>query len=584
MHVFAGVVNQGPLYYDPSTQVYDPVYATKATVNLQLDLRGSFTQVFGRRRTAIRRIPMRRPSLRLTPVGDFRDRLLGELDPPNDLPQPPSVPIPDDLEAVNWSVTARSTGIEHAWNLPNRRLDLLRGFGIPARSDQYGILVRLNWSGGNSVDGFPTTEARRILTLRERLIVSLGDSYASGEGNPDQTSRLTNLGNARCEFTSATFAGEALAEKLRLPQIYQAANSLYSAITPDVVEDLVEGVGDIISQALDPFTGESKTRSVRWLDPRAHRSTRSAPARAAALLETIRGNDDAVATADVITFVSLAVSGATTTGVRGQRGQIARAIKSLGERRPDAVLLSIGGNDAGFSDVVTDLTNDLGMPELLGGLGFGFLGVVAAAYASDDLDEGKGQAAVDRLTDVIRDTIGPRIAETLVEVATRLNPRYLFMTEYPVGLFTSIDDDGRVVYTDGCGFFDSFAELDISRDDARAITILGRILNTVIRQTVEKLEADRMLDDPHFEFVTAIDRPFAGHGYCSPHPWYVSAEESCKHQDDFRGLLHPNEPGTSVMASAIAAVLRRRLFGIRVLPADVTGVPLTRLERVSTRT
>jgi lysophospholipase L1-like esterase len=127
---------------------------------------------------------------------------------------------------------------------------------------------------------------KTTVTIRDRLIVGLGDSTASGEGNPDH------------------------------------------------------GV-----------------TSVRWQDPRSHRSAQGFEARVAARLEAASAKSS-------VTFVPLACSGASiTTGMLGPYAGIAPtggaplppqvdAMKELiGSRRVDSVLLSVGINDLGFGNV-----------------------------------------------------------------------------------------------------------------------------------------------------------------------------------------------------------------------------------------
>lgn len=129
--------------------------------------------------------------------------------------------------------------------------------------------------------------------VRGLTILSLGDSYASGEGNPRNVGAWLGLRNPLSSFT--------------------------------------------------PY----------WDDVDCRRSTRAAPAQAALAIEK---SDPKVP----VTFVHLACSGATInsgvlgpqTGARQTESQIDQARRILRGQRVDAVLLSIGGNDVGFTSIL----------------------------------------------------------------------------------------------------------------------------------------------------------------------------------------------------------------------------------------
>ena len=122
------------------------------------------------------------------------------------------------------------------------------------------------------------------------LVVALGDSYASGEGNPRNVESWITQGGA---FT--------------------------------------------------PY----------WDDDACHRSTRAAPAQAALALERS-------SPATSVTLVFVACSGATVdsgilgpqVGARQSTSQVEQATALLAGRSADLILLSIGGNDVGFTSLL----------------------------------------------------------------------------------------------------------------------------------------------------------------------------------------------------------------------------------------
>lgn len=127
--------------------------------------------------------------------------------------------------------------------------------------------------------------------VRGLTIVSLGDSYASGEGNPRNVDAWLRIRNPLGSFA--------------------------------------------------PY----------WDDDACRRSTRAAPAQAALALEKSDPRTP-------VTFVHVACSGATIrSGVLGPQSgqtlsQIDQVRRILGNQRIDAIVLSIGGNDVGFTSIL----------------------------------------------------------------------------------------------------------------------------------------------------------------------------------------------------------------------------------------
>lgn len=138
--------------------------------------------------------------------------------------------------------------------------------------------------------GSRVDRAREAADIRNILVLALGDSYASGEGNPRNVQSWLRRGGS-----------------------------------------------------LTPY----------WDDDACHRSARGAPALAALTLEESSERTS-------VTLVHLACSGASVdAGILGaqsaagvDRSQIEQAVAILGGRPVDLVLLSIGGNDVGFTSVL----------------------------------------------------------------------------------------------------------------------------------------------------------------------------------------------------------------------------------------
>ncbi|MEU6744424.1 SGNH/GDSL hydrolase family protein [Streptosporangium sandarakinum] len=156
------------------------------------------------------------------------------------------------------------------------------------------------------------------ISIRDHLIVSIGDSLASGEGNPD-------------------LPGEYIPHREHVK---------YTA-------GLIDG----------KITSAREIRPAQWMDRRCHRSARSGPARAAQAIEEADPHTS-------VTFLSFACSGAEirhlwadrykgtvpvgSTLLPTQVDAVSSAVQAgTKDARPiDALLVTAGINDLHFSDIV----------------------------------------------------------------------------------------------------------------------------------------------------------------------------------------------------------------------------------------
>lgn len=166
----------------------------------------------------------------------------------------------------------------------------------------------------------------------EKLVVGIGDSFASGEGNPDRPAQFMLNQSDRDFFWFWKWR--------RLPR-----------------RDL-----------FDP-DNHGKPANVEWLDRRCHRSMYSYQFKTALHMALINPKQ-------AVTFVSYACSGATTDNIHLKNNEqsaqeqmldtdINRAKKiklqlkavkeAIGDRQIDVLLLSTGGNDLKFSKYVADI-------------------------------------------------------------------------------------------------------------------------------------------------------------------------------------------------------------------------------------
>jgi lysophospholipase L1-like esterase len=188
--------------------------------------------------------------------------------------------------------------------------------------------------------------------VRDILIAGLGDSIASGEGNPDRPIALSDEG-----FCFRYYLGSAAA------QYYRPSRGSYK--------------GGRACEAPDSLQNWQRYAAL-WLNPACHRSLYSYQTRTAITL-SVRYPHIAV------TYLPLACTGATIAdglfgsqrarecppsksnatcqvSVNGQLDELRDALTAARRRQPDRqldlVLLSIGANDIYFSGLVADVIVD----------------------------------------------------------------------------------------------------------------------------------------------------------------------------------------------------------------------------------
>jgi lysophospholipase L1-like esterase len=198
----------------------------------------------------------------------------------------------------------------------------------------------------------PTQRVATEIAVRDIFIAGIGDSIASGEGNPDRPIALADEG-----FCFRSYLGTAAA------QYYRPSRAGYK--------------GGRACEAPD-FLSVWQKRSALWFNSACHRSLYSYQTRTALAL-AIRYPHIAV------TYLPLACTGATIADglfgsqrareclptksantcsgtVNGQLAELRDALAAARRRQPerqlDLVLLSIGANDIYFSGLVADVIVD----------------------------------------------------------------------------------------------------------------------------------------------------------------------------------------------------------------------------------
>jgi hypothetical protein len=417
-------------------------------------------------------------------------------------------------------------------------------FGAPSKGT---VVARVPMAGSVKVT---STWRGNLLNarvdLRDFLVVSIGDSFSSGQGNPDHTGTESLGGQVLCETPTLIKLGQAIADGVRdgldwvedIPGLGDIVN---------FGEDILGGAVDLVGEAADliglgggPEEFVHMTSPPVWLEPKAWRSLKSSMAQAAIAAE-IRG------WSRLTTFVSVATSGAEIEkGLlepqhadwqkAGQVEEVRRMLLNPHDltnlvRPVDVLIMSIGGNDCGFSGTLTDLTNE----RFIVGMG----------------GKRTQPEAREKITRAIKG-LKPKYAKLNDVIRRSLAPKSVLIPEYPAPIFDGADRKPR----EGCGIFDLAENLDlihpmgISKSDAAFIEEMGNLLNETIAGAAQAND---------WIVVGGVAKAFKGHGYCAAHTFWRSASESCHQQDDMEGTAHPNADGTKVVAGLLATKLHEVL-------------------------
>ncbi|MBK9103298.1 MAG: hypothetical protein IPL92_01680 [Saprospiraceae bacterium] len=317
----------------------------------------------------------------------------------------------------------------------------------------------------------------QIIELKNIVIACLGDSYASGEGNPDFDGLAGSDDQAYCNNITT-------------------------------VQTLEGKKSDFVELAQAP----------RWFEIAAHRSMKSGYALAARYIEETDPHS-------VVTFINLAVSGAEIQNGLLQpqkdrlwmrKGQLGYLEELVGTHTIDLLLLSIGGNDIGFSDLLTEAT--------LGGTDLNDVAkYIRRIVAMDDSYYALNLFMNDRL----------RIKKILI-------------AEYPTHLFSN-DKNIPIINTNEftCELFaNSTGFLTIDAQELKNLNRIGEALQQSRIQIAQKLG---------WLYAGGIADKFRNHGYCSAEDgsYWIKASYSCTNQGDTRGTMHPNQKGHAVVKNAV---------------------------------
>lgn len=378
----------------------------------------------------------------------------------------------------------------------------------------------------------------------EFVIASIGDSYAAGEGTPIRAGSFTAdgiLASGGSEETWGGFAG--LSD--RYDQVGDAAADLChrsrnagAALAARTLQDRYPGVHVVFRS----FACSGATIPAGLIGPYAG---------ADAVLNTSRP-DQAAQIQQVDTFIA-----------------------GRANRRLDALVVGIGGNDFAFAGIVALclVPNErvavagagvgTAMSFVLGGpiLGYSFAPTAAliGGITGNALAGCQGWGLEPALLDVLAPSVREAYADLDQAIGgtgagpsnarLRVTPGRVYITEYPD---PTHDENGA--FCDGTGFPDGEVYANITGDESRWVS--DRALSR-INQTVRDAATEH-----GWTYVGGIREAFRRHGVCSSSSWFNQNNASLRRQgaDILVGYPIP-VPSIAAARLATAAVFGRHLSG-----------------------
>jgi hypothetical protein len=370
-------------------------------------------------------------------------------------------------------------------------------------------------------DGASDRASTDIL-VRDLLIAGLGDSIASGDGNPDRAVALTDDG-----FCFRRFGGGGGNEYFRPGRAGYRGAKACDASSEAAKADWVQ-------------------HGARWLNAACHRSLYGYQMRTALALAIENAHG-------AVTFIPLGCTGATIeyglldrqrareTACEGRgtcsrmvpaqlaqlRDALALARRHRPDRNLDLVLLTIGANDIGFSELVADVIVRSQTERALFRRG----GMIGAVEDADQVLNAKLPVSFARLRAALKGMVGGNMAHVV------------FVSYGHPAL-----QEGGTLCGGGLAGFDIHPAFAVDADRLKRVAdfVSGKFLpalkalSTCEGAVCQDAASDRMT------FVDAHQRAFADHGFCAradSDPAFdlecFSARGESFHQDPIEAAAHP---------------------------------------------
>jgi hypothetical protein len=337
-------------------------------------------------------------------------------------------------------------------------------------------------------DGSFTVDSIKV-PVKDKLIVGLGDSYASGEGNPDIPARFTEGRGERDFFFNF----------------------------------IIKGIPDAFKDKKAPRQDEGSEAA--WLDRRCHRSMYSYQFKTALQVALDKPRE-------AVTYVTFSCSGAGTNHIIKDdkkpiegRGDVRPQLKALNkvlydktneQREIDYLLLSTGGNDLGFSRFVAYVVFS-GLP--LKGLESLPSGAVNERELRKSLSEKEFEKKLLTDTGEDKNKIGsyPRLQNAILHGEYRIRIkdcngptqqkcRRILLTPYP----DILKDEKSELCKADRGEFD----ITFGKDKERAKRI-KMVSDNVFDQIQGVQRNSKITDDLGWTVVESNISGYTGHGFCA---------------------------------------------------------------------
>ena len=530
------------------------------------------------------------------------------------------VPIP--ITRFSWSVARQQA--------PGTRTTFESTTAVATRCFEEGLYdVTLTVFAGLG----QVASVTKLVPVEDILIVSVGDSYASGEGNPERAHRET-APDGRTRVTTVWWADagssspsgyneikEVLQTVVAFDASSGAAKSFDASSGAAKSFDASSGAAKSFDASVSGQTNAGKdsvwvetaytsyaTTQQGWEHVMAHRSTLAGPAQAALALEHLDKRTS-------VTFVFLAASGATigrgvTASYRGVGNepstegraplepQLRQARALVRNRRIDAFFISVGGNDIGFSNIVTALVirnNKDGLDDVETSAKDGNWTRMERGTHTDGLQWLDPNVGLDYLGDEYR-KLEYAIKQELPNVFNIYLTEYPDPTRRPDGKYCNkvldqaVHRDWNHDWKKTLGEDLHMVSLEVTNEELEwADKKILQVLNTRVSQAADANKWIR---------VSTYDAS-KNHGLCAPSPyvaeiadqgpniypgnpfpldvaparpgsrWFRRAKEAAALQgptntEMTKGTLHPNEYGERLY--------KERLLASLYLPVDIAGV------------
>ncbi|MFP2906095.1 SGNH/GDSL hydrolase family protein [Pyxidicoccus sp. 3LFB2] len=354
----------------------------------------------------------------------------------------------------------------------------------------------------------------QTVEVKDILVVALGDSYASGEGAPDVPGHESNGDWIRPEWNyrpchrSSKAPSAVFARQLEDADPKSTVTYLSLACSGATISrETYDGSKPFVEYYLNE------------VDPNK--------ARGKGLLSGYVGPE----------------------GTRYEKAQVAQLKEIVASRPVDALIIGAGGNDMGFSDMLSYCVkgDKLWTTYSANGHWLGVSGPPNPCNFNPDPNSYPHRERIHKRGQL------PGRFDDLRQALAGVNAVNVFLTEYPDPGYSGIGTTCNKVLWDaplGLGVIGGDVGLLIEKQEIEWLrTEFLEPLNQIVRDAAERHQ---------WHYVLGISYDFAqGHGYCTGDDkrWFVKFDQSIRQQgpqDDklnTKGVMHPNEAGYAAIAS-----------------------------------